>query len=330
MEKTRWAMVGTGLMLRLIGRDFALTENVDMRVIVSRSKARAEEAQNEFGFADSSADFDSVLARPDIDVVYIATPHSLHFEQAMAALRAGKHVLVEKSMTQSATQTRDLCAFAKSRGLFAMEAMWMAFNPAIVELQRRIAQGAIGDVQLVSANFCIAAPFRADWRLWAKDLAGGSTLDQGVYTLSLAHMLLGTPDKISASGTVLHGVDAEVVATLQYRAGQRALCLNGLRSFSPLTAYVAGTSGVIDIAGSFWSTDSFEQRLAGDGSWAHTDTFTYEREGAGYVPMLRAVSSAILDGNTEHELRTHAETISVAESMEEVLRQVLTPAVTPE
>jgi predicted dehydrogenase len=322
MEKTRWAMVGTGLMLRLIGNDFARTENVDMRVIVSRTKERAAEAASEYGFADGSADLGEVLRRDDIDVVYIATPHSLHFEQAMAALAAGKHVLVEKSMTPTAAQTRELCAFAKSRGLFAMEAMWTAFNPAIVELRRRVADGAIGDVQMVNSNFCFRAPFRDDWRLWAKDLAGGSTLDQGVYTLSLAHMILGVPSSISASGTVLHDVDAEVLATLDYPQGQRALCLNGLRSFSPHTAYVAGTTGVIEIPSQFWQPDGFTQRNTTDSGEVSTDVFTYEREGAGYVPMLRAVSASILGGKTEHHLRSHAETVAVAESMDEALRQV--------
>jgi predicted dehydrogenase len=324
VESTRWAMVGTGLMLRLIGRDFGLTENVDMRAIVSRTKDRAAAAAAEYNFPDSSADLDDVLGRSDIDVVYIATPHSLHFEQAMVALQAGKHVLVEKSMTTTAAQTRELCEFAKSRGLFAMEAMWTAFNPAIVELRRRIADGAIGDVQLVSANFCISAPFREDWRLWAKHLAGGSTLDQGVYTLSLAHMILGAPSNISATGTVLHDVDAEVSTTLDYALGQRALLLNGLRAISPLTAYVAGSTGVIEIPGPFWSPGGFVQRRpAATGGWATSDEFTYEREGNGYAPMLRAVSEAILAGKTEHELRTHSETVAVAESMDEVLRQVL-------
>jgi predicted dehydrogenase len=323
VQQTRWAMVGTGLMLRLIGRDFALTENVDLRVIVSRTKERAAEAAVEFGIPESSADLDEVVQRSDIDAVYIATPHSLHFDQAMTALRHGKHVLVEKSMTTSAAQTQELCAYAKSRGLFAMEAMWTAFNPAIIELRRRIADGVIGDVKLVSANFCNAAPFRGDWRLWAKELAGGSTLDQGVYTVSFAHMILGTPQSVSATGVVLHDVDAEVIANLDYAGGQRAQCINGLRSWSPHTAFVAGTTGVIEVPGDFWHPDGFVQRIAGESDWSDIDTFTYVCEGAGYVPMLRAASDAILAGKTEHALRSHAETISVAESMDKILHHLL-------
>lgn len=322
MQTTRWAMVGTGLMLELIGRDFALTENADMQVIVSRTQERADAIAAEYGFPEGSGDFEAVLQRDDIDVVYIATPHSEHLAQATAALEAGKHVLVEKSMTTSAADTRQLCALAEERGLFAMEAMWTAFNPAIVELRRRITEGQIGEVSLVHANFCFAAPYRADWRLWAKDLAGGSTLDQGVYTLSLAQMILGTPSSITALGTVQHEVDAEVAAILEYASGQRAVCISSLRTNAPLNAYIAGSEGHIEIPGAFWNADGFVQRT-GAGPATVIEEFTYAREGGGYVPMLRAVSQAILDGRTEHELRTHAESIAVAETMDEVLRQVL-------
>ena len=322
MQQTRWAMVGTGLMLELIGHDLARTENVDAAVIVSRTQERANAAAREYGFAEGSADFETVLHRDDIDVVYIATPHALHFEQAMAALDAGKHVLVEKSMTPSAALTRELCAHAAALGLFAMEAMWTAFNPAVLEMRRRIANGEIGDVTLFEANFCTAPAYDGNHRLWAKDLAGGSTWDQGVYPLSMAHMLFGTPTSIMATGTMLHDVDAEVVAVLGFEGGQRAVCINGLRNFSPFTAFAAGTKGSIALDPAFWAAGGFSQRGPDSPGSGEAQRFTYEREGNGYVPMLRAVSAAILDGRTEHELRSHAETIAVAETMDEVLRQV--------
>lgn len=315
-------MVGTGLMLELIGRDLGLTENVEPRVIVSRTQERADEAAREFGFAEGSADFEAVLGRDDIDVVYIATPHSLHFEQAMAALAAGKHVLVEKAMTPSADRTRELCEFAQSKGLFAMEAMWMAFNPAIVEMRRRVTDGQIGDVQSVQTTFAFGVPYQADHRLWAQSLAGGSTLDQGVYTISLAHMMLGAPASVEARGTLIEGVDADVLTTLGYDSGRYALCANGLVSWSPCSAFVAGTKGCIEIPGPFWSADRFLHRRPGSGPIGPVEEFTYEREGMGYVPMLRAVSAAILDGRTQLDQRPHSDSIAVAETMDEVLRQV--------
>ena len=322
MQQTRWAMVGTGLMLKLIGHDFAKTENVDLKVIVSRTQERANEVAAEYGVAEGSADFESVLQRDDIDVVYIATPMSMHFSQAMAALDAGKHVLVEKSMGMNATQTRELLAHATSKGLFAMEAMWTAFNPAIIELRKRIAAGAIGEVSLVEATFCTAPPFNPDSRLFAASLGGGSVLDQGVYTISVSQMIFGTPTRIVATGTVAHGIDMEAAVILEFAGGKRAVCVSSLRGFSPLTAYVTGTLGTMQIPGAFWSPGGFEQVVFTGPVSRDVDEFGYEREGAGYVPMLRAVSDAIIAGKTEHELRSHADTISVAETMDEVLRQI--------
>ena len=244
-----------------------------------------------------------MLERDDIDVVYIATPHTEHLRQALAALDAGKHVLVEKPMTTSAADSRRLCETAAAKGLFAMEAMWMAFNPAIIEARRRLVDGAIGEPHFLHANFCIAMPYLPEWRIWAADLAGGSTLDQGVYTASLAHMVFGRPSGISARGTILHEVDAEVAMTLDFDAGGRAVCLTSLRASSPLHAYIGGSAGYIEIAGPFWGTDGFAQR------GASSDGFTFEREGAGYVPMLRAVSAAILEGThgapAAHPRRDH-------------------------
>lgn len=322
MQQTRWAMVGTGLMLKLIGHDFAKTENVKLQVIVSRTQARADEAAAEYGIPEGSADYAAVLQRDDIDVIYIASPMALHYEQAMAALDAGKHVLVEKSMGMNAAQTREILAHARSKGLFAMEAMWTAFNPAIIELRRRIAEGAIGEPALAEATFCTAPALDWNSRLFAKDLGGGSILDQGVYTLSFAHMIFGTPTRIIATGTVEQGIDLEAAAVLEFAGGQRAVCVSSLRGFSPLDAYVTGTRGTIQIPGAFWSPGSFEQVTFTSSGGRDVDEFTYEREGAGYVPMLRAVSGAILDGKTVHELRSHAETIAVAETMDEVLRQI--------
>jgi predicted dehydrogenase len=136
--------------------------------------------------------------------------------------------------------------------------------------------------------------------------------DQGVYPVSLAQMVFGRPERVTAVGTIEHGVDAEVASILDFPGGARAVCLNGLRAASPLSAYVGGTTGYIDIAGPFWSTGGFIQR------GSTTDEFTYEREGSGYVPMLRAINAAILHDRTEHDLRTHADTIAVAETLDKI------------
>lgn len=319
---TRWAMVGTGGMLRLIGRDFARTENAELRVIVSRSRERAEAAAVEYGIPEGSDDFGAVLARDDIDAVYVATPHSHHFEFAAAALESGKHVLVEKSMTTSAKDTAALLELARNRGLFAMEAMWSAFNPVIAEARRRVNAGVIGDARLIQATFSNSVPYSPHSRLWAPELAGGSTLDQGVYAIALTQFFLGTPSSITAKGTTVEGVDGEVVAILEWESGARAVLLTGLLSYGANTAFVGGSDGVIEFERPFWAPPSFRQRVRAESRLLLDEEFSVDLEGSGYVPMIRAASASIAAGDLEHPLRSHADTIAAAETMEEILRQV--------
>ena len=306
-------------MLDLIGRDFALVDEVDLRVIVSRTQERADASAARFGIPEGSDDLASVLARDDIDLVYIATPHTEHLRTAMAAIDAGKHVLVEKPMTTSAADTRALCEHARRNGRFAMEAMWMAFNPVIREVSRQIADGAIGDARVLHANFGMPFTFDAGSRMWKASLGGGSTLDQGVYAVSLAQLLFGSPTSITSRGTIERDVDTEVATTLEFASGARASLLTSMRALTPLDAYLGGTTGHLRINGPFWSTSGFSVTgpAAGD--------VVIPPEGMGYVPMLRAVNQAVEAGLLEHELRTHADTIAVAETVDEILRQVHGP-----
>ena len=317
---TRWAMVGTGLMLQLIADDFGRADGVQLQVIVSRSEERARRAAAEHGIPEASGDLAAVLARDDIDVVYVATPHTEHAWVARAALEAGKAVLVEKPMTTSAAETRALCAFAQERGLFLAEAMWTAFAPAVLDLRRRVAAGDIGAVQHLTASFCFAFPYEETSRLWDPGLGGGTTLDQGVYPLWLAHMVLGAPTSVTARGTMRDGVDVEAVSVLEHAGGARSVCTSSMRAIGQSGALIAGTSGSIELPAPFWAADRLRLRtLAAPGS---VEEVVHERDGAGYAPMLEAISRAVIAGKTQHELRSHRESISVAETMDEVLAQV--------
>ena len=323
MNKIKLAMVGTGRMLDLIGADLHLVEDLIPQVVVSRSAEKAALAATKFNFVDSSGDFEATLKRDDIDLIYIATPHSEHFELAMKALEAGKPILVEKAMTTSSLQTEKLLTYAKTKNLFAMEAMWTAFNPAIVETKKIVTSGVLGGELRLLANFCMAPEYRPESRLWAKRLAGGSTWDQGVYTISLAQMLFGQPISITAKGIVRHDVDAEVLTTLEFANGNRAICLTSLLAFGSNDAVIFGNRGTIHIDPMFWGTKGFSKIIRSGSQIEAIDRFEYKKEGAGYVPMLREVCEAIKAGKTEHPLRLHSETISVAKTMDAVLNQVL-------
>ncbi|PJF45754.1 MAG: dehydrogenase, partial [Candidatus Thermofonsia Clade 3 bacterium] len=137
-----------------------------------------------------------------VDAIYVATPHSLHHANTLLALQHGKHVLCEKPFAINAAQAQEMVDAARSAGLFLMEAMWTRFLPIMVETRRLIAEGAIGKVQMIQADFGFRASFNPASRLFDPALGGGALLDVGVYPISLASMLLGRPDRIAAVATL--------------------------------------------------------------------------------------------------------------------------------
>jgi predicted dehydrogenase len=321
---SRWAMIGTGWMASNIAGDFQLTESVELTTIVSRTHEKGVKFAAEWDIPDVISDLDELWAAPGVDGVYIATPHPAHFAAARAAIQAGKHVLIEKPMTMTSNQGRELADLAKGAGVFLMEAMWMRFSPVIRKAQEVIASGDIGAVRHVEATFGFSVPFDPESRMWNRELGGGTTLDQGVYTITLAHLILGVPSAVVGRGTIADtGVDSEAAVLLSFPGGEQALLATSMTTLFPQKAAICGTDGQIDIDAPFWAPTSLKvMRSDPTDPPLRTDTFDFPREGNGYVPMLRAVGQAIADGHTEHELHPLATTISVMETMEEVMRQI--------
>ncbi len=173
MANVRWAMVGTGLMADLILRDFPLSENTELTALVSRDSSRAAAKLLEVGIDAASLSFEEAIADPEIDLIYIASPHSEHFWMAKAALEAGKHILVEKSFMNDAGEAEEIYSLAKSKGLFSMEAMWTKFMPLHNELIEIVRSGRIGQLRLIEANFGFLRTFDESHRLFNKELGGG-------------------------------------------------------------------------------------------------------------------------------------------------------------
>jgi len=245
---TRWAMIGTGAMAVNIVRDFQLTENVELTTVVSRSLEKGAQFAAEWGIPRVVTDLADLWADPDIDVVYIATPHPAHFAAAKAAIHAGKHVLVEKPMTMTATQAEELADLAGRAEVFLMEAMWMRFSPVIQKAHQLAATGAIGTVRYVEASFGFPFPRDPESRMWNPELGGGTTLDQGIYTLTLPYMTFGIPSSITAKGAFTDsGVDSEASVLLTFPGGQQAQLASSMTTFLPLSASICGTAGRITI-----------------------------------------------------------------------------------
>ena len=313
-----WAVVGTGGISRTTAGDLHLTENLDLVAVASRTIENASEFAAEFEVPRAYGDLYALLDDADVDVVYIGTPIGTHASIAQEALLAGKHVLVEKAFTTTAAEARALAALAAEQGRFLMEAMWMRFNPAIELVLDEVADGAVGDVLSVQAGFGI--PFPKTWNIWRPELGGGALLDMGVYPLTLAHLVLGAPDTLEATGEIrADGLDITASTLLGYGDGRFAHALTSLAGPVNPVAAIGGTEGIIAFDAPFFATDTFNVVLWPD---MESRTETVELEGAGYVPMFRAVCEAIEDGLLEHPLRPLRDTIDVLKTMDEVRRQL--------
>jgi predicted dehydrogenase len=322
--RTRWGIAATGGIARTTMNDLRITENVEVVAVSSRDQARADAFAAEEGIERAYGDYARMLEDPDIDVIYICSPHGSHAPMATAAIEAGKHVLGEKPLGVDAGQARSLTELAQDRGVFLMEAMWMKFNPMIRRLQSVIADGAIGEVRWVQAGFGFGVPYEPDSRFWDPAQGGGALLDLGIYPITLAQLFTGPPEHVSAEGTINpDGVDKRVLVNLLGRDVQAQLATSIEHMLTP-RASIAGTTGFIEIDIPFWMSGGFTVWPEGghpDGPGPHE--VREPIEGIGYVPMFRHVSQCVLDGLLGSPLHPVSATIEVLDTIDEVRRQLL-------
>jgi predicted dehydrogenase len=254
----RWGIIGTGLIASTFAADLELTGSGTAVAVGSRREGSADAFGDRFGIPNRHVGYEALVADPEVDVVYVATPHPMHHEDARLALRAGKHVLVEKPFTMNAAEAEELVAEARARGLFLMEAMWARFVPHMVEVRRLLAEGALGDVVTVIADHGQWFAEDPAFRLFAPELGGGALLDLGIYPVSFASMALGTPDRVVAlADPAFTGVDAQTSILLGHPGGAHAVLTCTLAAKSPTRAVIVGTEARIDIEGPFYAPPAF-------------------------------------------------------------------------
>lgn len=297
LRDIRWAMVGTGDVSHSIAPDFSIARGANLVAVCSRSSERGAAFGEQHGIARVHDDFDRLLGDRDVDAVYIATPHGTHRELAIRALRAGKHILVEKPMALDTAEVEEVLQTARLGGLFAMEAMWMRFNPPILELSRMIRDGVIGEVRSVRASFGFPFP-RDRGSRWSAELGGSTLLDQGSYAINLATMFLGRSTSIHASAVVEKGVDVAVRATLEYPEDRFAQIAVSVFEYLDPSASINGTTGWITIDPPFWASAGFEVRTVASTGLGST-RYEFDRRGHGFVPMIEAASETIRGGCLE-------------------------------
>jgi predicted dehydrogenase len=255
---TRWGILSTGGIAASFASDLALVDGAELAAVGSRTPESAAAFAERFGFARAHGSWADLAADPEVDVVYVATPHAQHEAAALECLRAGKAVLCEKPMTLDLASSALLVQEARAHHAFLMEAMWMRCSPVMLEIVQLVKDGHIGPVKAVHADFGLLGPFEATHRLRAPALGGGALLDLGVYPIHLAHLFLGAPASVQSWAQLTpEGVDETTGMLFGYDSGAVAALTCSINGPSRNGASITGETGRIDIPTGFWAPRGF-------------------------------------------------------------------------
>ncbi len=315
-DVVRWGVLGTGSIARTFTRDLALARAGQVVAVGSRTLAGAAAFAHEFNVSRAYGSYEALVGDPDVDVVYVATPHPFHHDNARLALTANKHVLVEKPFTVTAAQARDLVERARASDLFLMEAMWTRFLPHVVAIRDILARGDLGTIVAVEADHGQWFEDDPTSRLFAPELGGGALLDLGVYPVSFASMVLGTPSRVSALVTPAStGVDAQTSMLFGYDGGAQAILTCTSRARSATRASIVGTDARLDVEGDFYAPSSFDV-VTRHGVRTRHDFVT---RGRGLHYEAAEVTRCVLDGRRESAAMPLDESVAIVATLERVL-----------
>jgi predicted dehydrogenase len=308
----RWGIIGTGGIARAFAADLELTDSGTVAAVGSRSLEKAEA----FGHGRAHGSYEALVNDPEVDAVYVATPHPMHHANARLALESGKPALVEKAFTMNANEAKDLVGTAREKGVFLMEAMWTRFLPHMAEIRRLIAEGALGEIVTVIADHGQWFAQDPAFRLFAPELGGGALLDLGVYPVSFASMVLGTPERVVTLSTpAFTGVDGQTSILLGYASGAQAVINCTSSAVSPTTAAIVGTEARIEIERRWYGPSAFTFTPR-DGEPRRFETHL---EGHGLRLEADEVARCLEQGLPESPLLPLDETVSIMETMDAVL-----------
>ena len=317
-DRIRWGILGTGRIARTFAQGLATLPDAALVAVGSRSQEAADAFGESFTVPHRHASYEGLAADPDVDVVYVATPHSLHRDNSLLCLEAGKAVLCEKPFAINAAQAEEVVAQARKCGRFVMEAMWTRFLPAIVRVRELLAEGAIGEVRLLSADFGFRAGFDPHGRLFDPHLGGGALLDVGVYVVSLASLVFGPPARIvSMAHLGSTGVDEQAAMVLGYARGQLAVLSTAVRTSTPQEAIVMGTEGLIRIHSQWWHPTVLTLSLEG----REEEVIHLPFEGNGYQYEAAEVMRCLRAGRLESEVMPLDETMGIVRTMDQIRAQ---------
>jgi predicted dehydrogenase len=315
----RWGIMGPGWIAQRFTAVLQKHTSQHVVAVGSRNQARADEFAANWSVPTAYGSYEHLLGDPGIDIVYIATPHTEHYACALAALAAGKHVLVEKPLGVNAVQAAAIAESASAAGLFAGEAMWTRFLPKFDVIRQILDDGMLGQVHTVIADH--GEHFTADHRIYDPTLAGGPLLDLGTYPVALAHFALGAPESVLASGQPANAdLNGQISAILSHAGGNQASLHTTILSDTPTVAVIAGSEATLTIAGKFFEPGPFTVTRH-DGTSLHYDE-QKSPDGHGLHFAAADAAGIIGAGGIESVVHPLAAATATLATMDEIRRQI--------
>jgi len=315
MTKTyRWGILSTGKIAHKFVQDLKLVPEAQVVAVGSRNQASADEFADLYNIPHRHSSYEALVADPDVDVIYIATPHAMHYENSLLCLNAGKHVLCEKAFTLNAKQAREVIALARQKNLFIMDAIWTRFMPSMYEVRRMLHEGTLGEVQMVNATFGFKPAYDPEARLFNPELGGGTLLDIGIYPIQLAFMVYGQkPDSFLTTAHIgTTGVDERTGIILQYSGGRTATINTAFTMQLSNDATIYGTNGYLHLHAPFWNTSTMTLHITGQDPKLISTPLT----GFGYAHEIMEVHTCLDANQTESQWMPLDETIALMETMD--------------
>ena len=317
-DTIRWGILGTGWIANEFAQGLVQLADAELVAVGSRTAGSANRFADRFQVPRRHSTYQALAEDPGVDVIYVATPNPMHREHCLLCLASGKPVLCEKPFALNAGEAAEMIQTAREKGVFLMEAMWTRFFPLMAKVRTLVNEGAIGEVQMLVADLCIHFDFDPTDRRYAPELGGGALLDLGVYPLSFASMIMGSPSRITATAHLGEtGVDEQAGIVLVYKGGRVSTLYTSIRVDSPVEAILLGTRGRIRIH-DWWI---HPHRLTLDPSGQESTVIEMPYVGNGYQFEAAEVMACLRAGKLESDLLPLDETLSIVETMDTIRAQ---------
>ena len=317
-DKMRWGIIGTGKIAKAFATGLTVLPGAELVAVGSRTAKSANEFADIFGVPHRHASYESLANDPNVDVIYVATPNTLHKENSLLCLQAGKAVLCEKPFAINAAEAEAVIQLARAKELFLMEAMWTRFIPLVGKVRQLLADRVIGDLQMLVADLGFWADFDPLHRIFNPQLGGGALLDLGVYSISLAWMIFGSPSRITSMAQLGEtGVDEQAAIIMGYDEGQLAILYTSIRTDTPAKAILMGAKGQIRIHPPMFRPTKLTLSLIGQ----QDSVIEMPLEGNGYNYQAAEVMRCLQAGKLESNTMPLDETLAIMKAMDQIRDQ---------